>query len=868
MALSNGTRLGPYEIVATVGAGGMGEVYRARDARLGRDVAIKILPASLAQDGDRLRRFEQEARAVAALNHPNILTVFDVGTTPVIAQAGPSGVATAPAGSPYLVTELLEGSSLRERLAAGALTPRKVIDYATQVARGLAAAHERGIVHRDLKPDNIFVTADGRVKILDFGLAKLTEPSAAGEGKTIDTGTQAGVVMGTVGYMSPEQVRGKVADARSDIFSFGAVLYEMVSGRKAFAGESTADVMSAILKDDPPELTPASGAVAPALDHIIRRCLEKEPQQRFQSAGDLAFHIAELSGTGATSTLSAEKAPGQRKFQYVSAAAVAVVAMVAIAWFAGRATLTVPPMQFQRITFQQGNVDSARFLPDGQGVMAAARWGDEKRFSLSTARFDSVGTRSMDMAADQLLGISRTGEMAVLQNATSLGIGYVRTGTLARAPLGGGAPRPVIDSVQYADWSPDGSSLAVVRFAPATHTYRLEYPVGNVLYETTGWISDPRISRDGKSIAFLDHPGFGDDMGFVNVLEIGGKRRVLTPAYSATQGLAWSPNGKEVWFTAAVTGPNTILMAASLSGKVRPLLDAPGSVQLEDVLPDGRVLIIQRERRRILKVSTPDGTKERDFSWLDWAYEVFFSFDGKQVIFGDQDAGDRYGVFMRDMDGATAATQLGEGDPQDISFDGRWVVTRLASKNGDLQILPTGAGDPKVITRSAVQHRLARWMPDGQHIVFIGNEAGHPERTFLLDLNGKETPITPEGVIGRVPSADGTSVLVRMPDKSWRLQRITGGDPVPVSELQIDDIPLKYSGDGKSIFVARRTPEKTELWQVQVPGGKRTLLHTLKLPDMPGFGGLGFATVTSDGKAYAYQYVQTATTLYVVKGVR
>src|SRR5713101_8328137 len=286
MTLSAGTRLGPYEILAAIGAGGMGEVYRARDERLKRDVAIKVLPASFSTDPDRLRRFEQEAQAAGALNHPNILAVYDTG---------------AYEGSPYIVSELLEGETLRSRLAGGAFTPRRAIGHGLQIAQGLAAAHEKNIVHRDLKPENIFVTSDGRVKILDFGLAKLTQPDpgvgAETNLPTATAGTEPGVVLGTLGYMSPEQVRGKPTDARSDIFSFGAILYEMLLGHRAFRGDTAADTISAILTKEPPDLSETNRKVPESLDRIVRHCLEKNPEARFHSASDIAFDLEAISGS-------------------------------------------------------------------------------------------------------------------------------------------------------------------------------------------------------------------------------------------------------------------------------------------------------------------------------------------------------------------------------------------------------------------------------------------------------------------------------------------------------------------------------------------------------------------------------------------
>src|SRR2546423_3218305 len=301
-----------------VGAGGMGEVYRARDARLGREVAIKILSESFSRDPERLRRFEQEARAVAALNHPNILGLYDIGSQD---------------GNPYLVSELLEGQSLRGILKSGPVSSRKAGDYAVQIASGLAAAHEKGIVHRDLKPENLFITKDGRAKILDFGLAKLTQSSADSEGLTV-TGspTLAGVVMGTAGYMAPEQVRGEAIDHRTDIFAFGAVLYEMISGQRAFHRDTAAETMTAILKDDPPELADTAKLVSPALDRIVRRCLEKRPEQRFQSAQDLAFALGALSGTDASGAARAKPQPRTWQSQRWALAALALISVLALGW--------------------------------------------------------------------------------------------------------------------------------------------------------------------------------------------------------------------------------------------------------------------------------------------------------------------------------------------------------------------------------------------------------------------------------------------------------------------------------------------------------------------------------------------------------
>src|ERR1035438_9289173 len=518
MPLTSGTKLGPYEIQSQVGAGGMGEVYRARDTRLGREVALKILPESFASDADRLRRFEQETQAVAALNHQNILAIYDVGHHNA---------------TPFLVSELLEGESLRALLDRGPLPQRKAIDYAVQVAKGLAAAHDKGIVHRDLKPDNLFVCRDGRVKILDFGLAKLAVKETPGpDGATITSAhTAAGVVMGTASYMAPEQVRGESVDPRTDMFAFGAVLYEMVSGRRAFRRDTAAETMTAILKDDVPEIADLEPPISPALDRIVRRCLEKSPDQRFQSAKDLAFAleaITQISGakTGAQTPIPTAVPSHHRKITFSAAAFFIAAAMLALGWWLGRGSGSAPIAEYQQLTFRSGYLGNARFTPDGSIVYNATWEGGQNQ--LYMVRTDEVGSRELQIKDAELLSISKTGELAVRLNTDNRG-GYLRSGTLARVPLSGGSPREVLANVQDADWAVDGQNMAVVRFVPETFHWRLEYPVGKVLFDTINWISTPKISPDGKLIAFADHENpDGDDEGSVAVIDLDGHERKLS----------------------------------------------------------------------------------------------------------------------------------------------------------------------------------------------------------------------------------------------------------------------------------------------------------------------------------------------------
>ena len=487
MALTSGTKLGPYEILAPLGAGGMGEVYRARDSRLDRIVAVKVLPASFAADADRLRRFEQEARSVAALNHPNILAVHDIGTHD---------------GSPYMVCELLEGETLRERLRGGILSTRKATEIAIEIAEGLAAAHDKGIIHRDLKPENIFLTKEGRIKILDFGLAKIartsSEQNAAQTLTSVDVAlTEAGQVLGTAGYMSPEQIRGMGVDHRSDIFAFGAIFFEMLSGQRAFSRDTAAETMTAILKEDPPELTQLNRNISPALERIARHCLEKNPEQRFQSARDLAFDLEALSqhsGSAAGMVAKPTAIQSVRRFQ-LPIVAMLVALGIGVGYLLGHKAKKSSEVTYHQLTFRKGTVLSARFAPDNRTIIYSAAWGGSPPELFST-RQDSIESRPVGLSQVDLLAISSQAEMAVsLKPATLPGL-FGTVGTLGRTPLTGGtAPREMLENVEWSDWSPDGASLLVVRTVDKDN--RIEYPAGQVIYQ----VPQPRLDQPSPHLA-------------------------------------------------------------------------------------------------------------------------------------------------------------------------------------------------------------------------------------------------------------------------------------------------------------------------------------------------------------------------------
>ncbi|HVA63404.1 MAG TPA: protein kinase [Terriglobales bacterium] len=868
MALAAGTQLGPYEIVSALGAGGMGEVYRARDTRLQREVAVKVLPASMAQDGEALRRLEQEARAVAALNHPNLLTMHDVGKTAD--------------GSLFIVTELLEGASLRQKLAAGPLGQRLTVEYGTQIARGLAAAHDKGIVHRDLKPENIFCTDDGRVKILDFGLAKLA-PGGLGEGaQTLGAtaATAAGVVLGTVGYMSPEQARGQAADARSDIFSLGAVLYEMLAGRRAFRGDSAADIISAILREEPPELGLSSsggnvGTTAPGLERIVRHCLEKEPRQRFQSASDIAFSLADLSSVGSSASGAALAASGgmdrrRRRLGLAAAGAAVVVALgLGGAWLRARRT-PAARARFQRVTYQQGTMQDARFMPDGHSVMGEARWSGAS-YALYSARLDSVGVQPVNAAASELLAVG-PGEAAVLQNLVGIG-GWAYYGTLAQMPLTGGAPRPMLNHVQFADYAPGGSHLLITRFHPRTSTFTLEFPIGHVLYQSAGWIGNPRFARDGRRIAFIVHPIMGDDQGYVGVVDLGGKFQALTRSYASARGLAWSPSGREIWFSAG-RSIRLDLRAVSLSGRERGLLAGPEALQFEDVLPDGRALVAASSVRIIMDLTTAAQPQPRDFSVLDWALKGAVSADGRQILVGDQDSGTEYSTYLRDPSGAPPV-RLGDGDPVGISPDGQWAVS-VAPSTQQILLLPIGAGEPRQLTSGAVRYVAmpVGWVAGGEALTAFGHAPGHAPRTYLVPLQGAVRPVTPEGIVGTVVAPDGRHVVAHpINGGAWAEYPLGGGPPQPLPALQPGDQPLRFAPDGTLLVWQRRAPAvaatepEAEVWRVNLATRQRERLFTA-LPDgAAGVGAIGIAGISADGKTYLSGYQRQLDTLFVVSGL-
>jgi Tol biopolymer transport system component len=855
MTLPSGTRLGPYEILAPLGAGGMGEVYKARDAKLGRDVAVKVLPEGLTANADFLSRFEREARAVAALSHPNILSIFDVGREEGLA---------------FAVMELLDGETLRQRLSEGALPTRKSLEYGAQIARGLAAAHEKGIVHRDLKPENVFLTADGRVKILDFGLAKVAAlESDVTKSPTAVVVTEPGTVMGTVGYMSPEQVRGKPADQRSDIFSFGSILFEMLTGDRAFRGDSAAETMAAIAQKDPPELSGVETALAPGLDRIVRHCLEKNPSERFQSARDLAFDLESAAGRSSSAPSVASAAPRRQGWLPLALAAIAIAGLaLGIGFYLGRKTGRPTSPRFSPLTFRRGTIRSARFATDGLTIVYGAAWQGAP-IRLFTARRDSLEAGRIELPDADIFAINRNGEMAV-----SLGRHFLSThhaiGTLAVAPLSGGAPREILEKVEDADWSPDGKELAVIH--EVAGRYRLELPIGTALYESVGWLSHPRVSPDGALVAFFDHPLRFDNRGTLIVVDRSGKKRMQSAEESSESGLAWSPDGKEIWYSAGYGLSGSEVFTVDLRSRQRSLYRATGDVTLLDVSRDGRTLLARQSNQREMRCLRPGEAQERDLSWLDWTYPREIARDGNLVLFDESGygGGPGYSVFVRKTDGSPAV-RLGEGNSQALSPDGKFVISIPITRPYRVVLLPTGAGQPRRLEGN-VEVSSARWFPDGRGVLLEGSEGAHGVRLFRQDLDGgSPRAITPEGVrliSGGEISPDGRWIAAIGPDQKAYLYPVEGGEPRAIPGWGENDELSGWTEDGRGLFVYAHGELPARVVRLDLATGNRQPWREVLPTDPAGVVTIVPLLFTPDGRSYVYSYPRILSQLYIGEGLQ
>ncbi|MEP6922214.1 MAG: WD40 repeat domain-containing serine/threonine protein kinase [bacterium] len=910
--LEAGQSVGHYEIAGVLGMGGMGEVYLAQDFKLGRRVALKLLPARFTVNVERVHRFEQEARAVSALNHPNIVTIHEIGRE---------------GDAQFIVTEFVDGQTLRQRLSESAATPRLALDVAIQVAGALEAAHAAGIVHRDIKPENIMLRTDGYVKVLDFGLAKLTEQSASLDvaGQTLmKIQTRSGLVMGTATYMSPEQARGLDVDARSDIFSLGIVIYEMLAGRVPFDGATTSDVIVSILEKEPQPLRQYSPDAPIELEWMIKKALAKDREERYQTIKDFQIDLKRLkqeleiqakldgrtpSSWRATSraTLSsvnttadeltnnsapsmahlssgAETAvenksskrlawPGKRTFLF---AAVALAVFSAASFYAGLTQAPAPARPtFRQLTFRRGAITGARFAPDGGTLIYSAAF-DGKPVELFTSHLESPESSSLKLQAN-IESISSTGEMAILLDCEVDMFGC-RNGTLARLPLVGGTPREVMEHIDHADWGPDGLELAVVR-ANDEGQYQLEYPIGTVLYKAAGNIGDLSVAPQGDLVAFVDQPVLGDASGSVLVVNRNGQVTTLSSGWKSVGGIAWTPTGEEIWFSAGKTKVNA-LFAVSRAGRERLVFQAPGNIGLRDISKSGRVLLQRGVPRSRMIVSTPELQQEHDLAWFDFSTSADISADGKNLLFYEAGAavGGGYFVYLRRMDGSTDPIRLGEGKALALSPDGKWALAVQENPTPQLVLLPTGPGQPRLLPRGNIkEYHFASWFPDGQRFLVTGLEPDHALRSYVQDVSGgPPQPITPELTLAISVSPDGKRLIKWTPSSSspegqYSVSLIDGKASRPIPGLEFGERPIQWSTDGQALYVAGSGEFRTGLYRIDLSNGHRQLRKEI-VPDQVGFVMLeiepGGMRITPDGKSYVYTYWTALRDIFLAEGLK
>jgi len=862
-----GSTLSHYRITARLGAGGMGEVFRAEDTRLGREVALKFLPDDFAADPERLARFEREARLLASLNHSNIASIH--GLEEVDARH-------------FLVLELALGEDLAERLKRGPIPVAEAVPIARQIAEALEEAHEKGVVHRDLKPGNVKLTPDGKVKVLDFGLAKAFAGDAAAPETDLSqsptlahTGTQAGLILGTAGYMSPEQARGKPVDRRADIWAFGVVLFEMLTGRRLFQGETVTDVLAAVVREEPdwgalPPTTPD------AVRHLLRRCLDRDPRQRLQSIAEARITLEAPDATTPGDAVRAPIRQGRRRgLAAVLGLAITACALLLLGYVVGRrghgATASrADEVRFHRLTFRGGTLWSARFTPDGDTLVYGAAWdGDPVRLFMT--RLGTPDSTPLSLPDAHLLSVSPSGELAV-----SLGHrfdGFMGEGTLARAPLLGGGARPVLERVREADWAPDGSGLAAVRRVEGRE--RLEFPIGTVLYQTTGWISHVRFSPRGDRIAFADHPIWSDDVGWVSVVDLGGHKTELTPfSGESVRGVAWSPSGDEVWYTTQEAGGVNAIRAVDLDKHRRTLFSALAHVVLYDVSRSGRLLLGQESTVRRVEAKVAGSDEPRDFTLArENSVPAFISEDGRLVLVSEESEAP-YASYLLRADGS-APVLLGEGYGGSISPDGKWVLALTPEEHRRLLLHPMGPGETREVPNpSGIQVDVSAWLPDGKVVAF-GAAPGQLSRGWVFDPDG-DGPVrafTAEGVgVPRntdwlVTSPDGTRVVASDEAGAYAIYPLAGGPPERIPGLAEPDVPAQWTDDGRALYVARDEKATWNVRRLDLATGAQTPWITVPPRDAAGLR-LSRLYITRNGRYWVRGDTRLLVDLYAAEGIR
>jgi len=950
----------------------MGEVYRAVDARLDRPVALKFLTGALSADPMMRERFLREARLAAALSHPAICTIYEVGETKPGEGALLGPDRPLPPGTPYLAMEFLSGRTLDSELRRlGPFGADRLTAIALPVAEALAAAHARRIVHRDLKPGNVMLLPDGRVKLLDFGLAKPLPaefaPAAGAEAATVASEptdlTSQGRILGTVSYMSPEQASGGAMDARSDVFSFGVMIYELAAGRRPFEGSSPVSTLARILEVEPAPLSAIRPDLPPALTRVVRRCLRKLPEERYNDTRDLVAELRELrqelsdasrrweeSGSGVLAAPGAAPSPshpgaatpssshpgaatpgpshpgasspgpsqpGAPASDPSGACACPSPPPAATPWpprtpSASTPAWSVPPASpsapswpptagarpgsgegpapgpsgsfaasgtgaapagwglpaFQRLTYARGTIEAARFAPGGPAVIYSARWRGGAP-EILTVRQESPESRPAGLGAARLLAVSRAEELAILRSPSQLmGMDY---GRLARAPLGGGGVRELLDGVQDAEFTPDGRQLAVIR--RDAFRWRVELPIGTAVYSSNRPLRALRMAPDGAALALLEI-GDGRQEWQVRLIDRTGGDRLVPNCPERLTGLAWDPGGRGLLLSSLALGGHTALWALSLEGERGLLWRGPGLLRLHDAAPDGRMLLAREQMEQLVLARPPGSDLDVELSWLDGSFLTDLSSDGQAALLleGGIGGGPDGTVYVRPTAGGPAV-RLAEGMSSSISGDGAWVLLVSAEDRTRLELVPTGAGMPRTCVVQGLGPLSMGWLfPDlqrafvmanavdaeGMAVAIVSLETGEVLRRFPENtaIWSGQDPVSPDGrhVALIVHEASGP-VNVVFPTE--------GGEPFRVPGLGPAEIVSGWSGDG-ALYVYNREGLPCVVERVEVAGGERSVCCRLMPEDAAGVRGVRAVRMARGGQGYAYDFSRTLSELYVL----